>query len=217
MQRSGFALVLGLAFVCAVAGGPSSIAVADFDDDDHPARATAADDAQALAIVANPWHVPTDVLRRAILRARDSHSCRSIDGLAAILDDTARDAVTRGMAALVLGEIACHRERVGHGERDAPGLSNAAISSLESATYSDTPAGVRQSATRALGRAGATSASTTLDTLRSDPNPIVRFLAAQALTRVSHHDSFDTAFRDRVVLDVINGASGYQILDEAHP
>ncbi len=210
MRRLGLVLLFGLALF-----GPATDGRADFDDDDHPAGSTSRDDYDAVRTCHSPWGVRAQALRRAILRVARIRSCQSVDALAAIVDDTTRDTVTRGMAALALGEIACRRTRSGRRDVDADGLSAAAIASLETATLADSPAGLRQAAVRALGRASAASAQPTLATLRNDQSPIVRYLAAQALTRITRTDQFDAAFRDQVVVDVIAGALGYTITDEA--
>ena len=162
-----------------------------------------------LAQCRHPWGVPSPLLRRAIVRVTEARACAATDGLAQIVDDERRDALTRALAALAIGEIGCHGS-----PRERPGLREATIASLESASSSGNPATLRQAAVRALGRAGVTSAVPTLLPIRDgDPDPVVQFLAAQALTRITGRDHFDTALRDALVSRYISGAATYEVLE----
>jgi len=133
-----------------------------------------------------------------------------VHGLASIVDDDRRDTVTRAMAALAIGELRCE----GAGRHRRRGIPEAVSASLESATDEDSPAALRQAAVRALGRAGAAGSVPRLRELRDlDPDPVVRFLAAQALTRITGEDHFDTTFRDDMVARYLEDAAGYRIVE----
>jgi len=183
---------------------------------DPPSRDAGASDAdmslpEATAHVARPWHVPTRTLRRAVVVVERRRVCLAAAGLAAIVDDAARDVVTRALAALALGELACRFER----GRTLDGLSATARLSLETATLAGGPAGLRQAATRALGRARSVASTPVLTALRDgDADAVVRFLAAQALTRATDVDQFDTPLRDALVTQYISGASTYELVEE---
>jgi hypothetical protein len=197
----------------------------DEDRDDDSDEDTDEDSDDDIFAPCRPWHASRDRVRRAVLRAEERRSCAATPCLAAVVDDDRRDAVTRSMAALALGEIACHVELVteGYGRhrrhrlRDVDGLPPVAIASLESATDVAQPATLRQTATRALGRANAVSAIPTLEHLHAIGDPIVRFTAAQSLTRITETDRFDSAFRDEIVEQVLENASTYSITDEVAP
>lgn len=170
------------------------------------------EDASAVALCQRPWTVSSQLLRRAIARVAERRLCAASEGLVSVVDDTDRDVATRSMAALALGELGCHlAPRSGRTE----GLSLTAIASLESAAAVGQPAALRQSAVRALGRGRVVSAMPTLLLLRADADPIVRYLAAQAATRLSGTDQFDVPFRDAIIHDVIGSATGYQLIDDA--
>ncbi len=166
--------------------------------------------AEAHATVSRPWHVPTRVLRRAIFVVERARLCAASSALVSIVDDAHRDVLTRALAALALGELACRVER-GH-RRD--GLDAEARGSLESATLAGGPAGLRQAATRALGRARSFASEAALTPLRdADTDPVVRFLAAQALTRITESDQFDAPLRDALVAQYLTQASGYELVE----
>jgi hypothetical protein len=184
----------------------------DDDEDDE--------DGVLLSPFCRPGHASRTSIRSAILRAEERRTCAATPCLASIVDDDRRDPATRSMAALALGEIACRVELPSHGRRrphQVDGLPPVAIASLESAADGGQPALLRQAAARALGRALALSSIPTLEVLRSDADPVVRFIAAQSLTRVTETDHFDAAFRDTVVRDVLDSASTYRITDEVSP
>lgn len=174
----------------------------------HAADRGAVDDeampsaAEARAKIARHEGVPTPELRRAIVVLGEAGACGSAHHLSLVLNDTERDPLTRAMAALALGELVCD-----------PGLPTTAIAALEDATAVGVPATVRQSGVRALGRARATRSVPLLEVLRNDVDPVVRFAAAQALTKITGTDHFDAEFRDRALESYIDVASRYQILE----
>lgn len=209
-RRSSIVLACGFALSLISTGQ------AEYDDDDHPSSGSERDDDDARGACHAPHGVSSEALRRAILRMENLRSCETTDALSAIVDDATRDAVTRAMAALALGEIACRVD--GRRRREVAGLSAVAVASLENATSFEEPAAVRESAARALGRARATSSTATLDALRTDDSAVVRYIAAQSLTRITGQDQFDTAFRDRIITDIVAGVGGtYSIVDERTP
>jgi len=166
--------------------------------------------AEAVAHCRRPYGVPARLLRRAIVRVREVGACGATRGLTRVVDDTRRDTLTRALAALAIGEIGCH----GRGRRSHDGLARVTVASLESATATDQPAGLRQAAVRALGRAEVTGSVPVLLALRSsDPDAVVSFLAAQALTRITGEDHFDAVFRDSLVDRYIDASSTYRILE----
>jgi len=165
--------------------------------------------ADELALCHHPWGVPRVLLRRAVVRVAEVQACGATEGLSQIVDDDRRDDLTRALAALAIGEIRCH----GAGRS---GLSASTIGSLQSATMLGQPASLRQAAVRALGRAGVVGAVSTLVPLRtSDPDPVVQFLAAQALTRITRTDYFDAALRDGLLDRYIAAAETYEIREVA--
>ena len=169
------------------------------------------DDASAEVACARPWHTPTDVLRWAVLRVAERKICRAEPGLTLVVEAVDRDVLTRSVAALALGELACHRDLRG---RRVDGLSAIAAAALESASSDENPAGLRQAAVRARGRARVSEAPEAVTLLRNeDDDPVVRFLAAQAVTRITGTDQFDASLRDELVAAYLDRGSHYDIID----
>lgn len=192
-----FSVVALLVVIVAVLASPTRAAPAgDFDD------------GVAERACARPRDFAVDVLRWAILRVSERRLCGASTSLARLVDDEDRDVLTRSLAALALGEIACHRPL----GRDREGLDGVAVIALERSLEPDVPATLRQAATRALGRARSTESVPLLTPLRDDDDPIVRFLAAQALTRITGTDQFDAPFRDALVAAYIERSAGYRII-----
>jgi hypothetical protein len=184
-------------------------------DDDAPydaePDAPALSDREAERACADSWATPTNRLRQAIQVVARRRLCRAETGLVGVLDDVERDDATRGLAALGLGELACH---AGHRGRRVEGLSETARASLETATGPG-PALVRQSATRALGRARSVASVPVLEERRADGDAVVRFLAAQALTRVTATDQFDADFRDDALAQFLSETGEYTVTDDS--
>lgn len=86
-----------------------------------------AEDAQAVESCRAYASVPVAILRRAILRVVDRRLCAASDALAGVVSDAGVDGSTRALAALSLGELACHRDSSVRGPaRTRNGLSASA-------------------------------------------------------------------------------------------
>ncbi len=206
MGATGSRIIMSIAVVVALGSvpGPSSAWPRAGGGGAH-----ARDD---LALCRSTRDVPPPLIRRAIVRLAETGECAATDALARIVEDPRRDALTRALAALAIGEIGCHDQ----GHRERPGLRLSTVETLEQATRASRPAALRQAAVRALGRASAADATDTLGALRtSDRDPVVQFLAAQALTRITGEDHFDTAFRDDLIARYVENASTYEIREVA--
>lgn len=164
----------------------------------------------AVGLCVRPRGVPRTLLRTAIIRVSERGSCGATRGLAHIVANEERDTLTRSMAALAIGEIDC--QWTWRGRREGIHARSAEV--LIAATEVGEPAAVRQSAVRALGRSSVEGAIDTLVAFRdSDPDPVVQFLSAQALTRITGQDYFDESYRDDLVLRYVAVASNYELLE----
>lgn len=198
MRAGGGRFIVGVAMVVALGSVPEPSSAWP------PAQPGGPHVRDDLSLCRSARGVPPPLLRRAIVRLTETGECAATDGLARIVDDAGRDALTRALAALAIGEIGCHDR----GRHHESGLRASTVESLENATATTKPAVLRQAAVRALGRAHALDAVDTLEPLRaSDRDPVMQFLAAQALTRITGEDHFDAAFRDDVIARYVEDAT----------
>lgn len=171
----------------------------------------ARDDATAVASCNAHRARPPRALRQAIIRVSERRLCAATDGLGRVVVDDRLDPITRGLAALAMGEVGCRPPaRAAH---LGAGLSDFAQGALLSALSAGQPEVLRQAAVRATGRAGVAAAIPTLTFLRDGESPVLRLLAAQALTRITGADHLDELLRDEAIEDALTLAADYQIVD----
>lgn len=210
MSRAELKKCLRLVGLVLVAFLASSDALGQPERGDREAQA----DRRALDGARRPLHVPREELRRSIMRIQDRQLCAAADQLANIAGEVRLDAATRTLAALALGELACHMGGRGTSAARREGLSDTGRAVLIRIALARVDrAAVRQSVVRALGRASEATSVDELTSLRDDEDedPILRGLAAQALTRITGEDHFDESFRDGLVSAWVERSSTYEI------
>lgn len=151
---------------------------------------------------------PALEVRRAVRVASRSRRCDLAAPLARVLDSDDRDATTRSLAALSMGELDCRKARNGQ-------IRSKARAALERALRRTRPIRMRRAAARSMGRARVAKAVPKLRAVfrDEDEEPLLRVIAGQSLTRITRriHYSRELVERARRTLVQPIAAEGTEV------